>query len=240
MTSLQIPLSIIIAGVLISGAVVFSNDGISSRAPQGGSANAGAVAEGHGAFENSNSAIAKNVRQVDFESDHILGGEEAKVVIIEYSDFECPFCSRLHPTLESIVNDFGGEVAWVYRHFPLTSIHSRATGAAIASECVNEIAGNDAFWDFTHEIFINQRSLGNDVYERIATELGISESEFSECISSNRHDSRIDADVENAIASGGRGTPYSIVINQNGDAFPFSGALPYENIRSIVDAALED
>jgi len=229
MQNLQIPIAIVLAGVIVAGAVAFSSS----------SKGATTATEHNDGFGNNNSDTAENVRPVDLKRDHVVGNENAKVTIIEYSDFECPFCARFHPTLEKIVEDFGGEVAWVYRHFPLTSIHSKATGAAVASECVAELGGNDAFWDFSAQAFQNQHNLGPEFYTSVASSLGVSETDFSECIDSGRYDKRIQEDLENVVESGGRGTPFSIVINEKGEVFPFSGALPYENVRSIVEQALE-
>lgn len=88
------------------------------------------------------------------ENDHIQGDiTKAQVVIIEYSDFECPFCARFHPTLEKIVAESNGNIAWVYRQFPLTQIHQHAMERAIASECVAKIKGNDAFWKYADLLF---------------------------------------------------------------------------------------
>lgn len=235
MQNISIPISIVIAGAIVAGAILFTSDG--TRAS--GTTNPSETAAGHNSFGNSNSNAAANVRPVDLEIDHIFGNPNAKVKIVEYSDFECPFCSRLHPTLESVVEDFGGEVAWVYRHFPLTSIHPRATGAAIASECVAELAGNDAFWQFGTEVFKNQRGLNEALYIREAQNLGIEAADFEACLGSGKYEIKVANDAQNAVQSGGRGTPFTVVINENGDVFPFSGALPYENVRSIVEAALE-
>lgn len=87
------------------------------------------------------------------ENDHIYGNKDAKVTVIEYSDFECPFCRSFHPVVERAVNSFDGEVNWVYRHFPLEAIHPNARNMAHASECVAELGGNDAFWAFSDQLF---------------------------------------------------------------------------------------
>jgi len=91
-------------------------------------------------------------------ADHILGNPTAKVVIIAYSDFECPFCKSFHDTLHQIVANEGasGEVAWVLRHFPLTELHDSALPLARASECAAEVAGNEGFWRFADLLFKNQ------------------------------------------------------------------------------------
>jgi len=87
-------------------------------------------------------------------SEHILGDiTKAQVTIIEYSDFECPFCARFHPILEKIVSESNGNVAWVYRNFPLVQIHQHAMERAIAAECVAKIKGNNAFWKYADLLF---------------------------------------------------------------------------------------
>ncbi|MFA6392828.1 MAG: thioredoxin domain-containing protein [Candidatus Paceibacterota bacterium] len=88
------------------------------------------------------------------DGEHILGNPKtAKVTIIEYSDFECPFCARFHPILERIINESNGSIAWVYRQFPLVQIHQHAMERAIASECIAKIKGNDAFWKYGDLLF---------------------------------------------------------------------------------------
>lgn len=218
-----IPASIIVAGGLIAGAVFFSFN---------------TQTQNTSSFGNNLSPTAENIQPVT-ESDHIRGSKDAKVTIVEYSDYECPFCKRIHPTLKQIVEEFAGEVRWVYRHFPLTSIHSRAFAASVASECTARLGGNDAFWVFTDEVFSNQQKLGSSLYEEIVSDLGLSVGTFRSCIGNNEIAESVEKDYQNAIDSGGRGTPFVVVINEKGETFPFSGALPYQQVRSIIESALE-
>lgn len=95
--------------------------------------------------------VAGTVAPIDFERDHILGDRSARVAIIEYSDYECPFCHRVHPTYKQIMDQYDGKVMWVFRHFPL-AFHPEAMPLAIASECVASLKGNDAFWKFTDDV----------------------------------------------------------------------------------------
>ena len=224
--SFIIPGAIVVSGIIIAGALLLTGSDLQSA--RGNTAG----------FGNNLSPTAESVRPVD-ENDHILGNANAKISIVEYSDFECPFCRRLHPTLARIVEESDGDVLWVYRHFPLTSIHSRALSASLASECAAELGGNDVFWKFSGGLFENQSALGRDLYTRLATENGISESKFISCLDSEKYSEHVQADRENAIASGGGGTPFNIVINEKGEVFPFSGALPYEQIKQIIEAALQ-
>jgi protein-disulfide isomerase len=105
-----------------------------------------------GEFQNDKSEAAASMPAVS-DSDHFRGSRDAKVVFVEYSDYDCPFCSRLHPTLKRLVDEYDGRVAWVYRHFPLTQLHPQARDVSIAAECAAELGGNDAFWEFTDRYF---------------------------------------------------------------------------------------
>jgi len=210
--------AIVIAGIVIAGTLLF----IGKDSTGGGQLAQG----GRGAF-----------RDVE-ASDHVRGSREAVVSIVEFSDFECPFCARLHPTLSQVVDDFDGEVNWVYRHFPLSQIHSRALGAAIASECVAELGDNNAFWTFADETFANQHSLSNDLYLELAKNAGIDENAFNTCIESRETNAEVTEDRNEAVDAGGRGTPFVVIVTADGELRTFSGALPYENIRALVEEAL--
>jgi len=87
------------------------------------------------------------------EKDHVRGNRSAKIKLVEYSDFECPFCQRFHLTAKQVLDEYGNDVAWVYRHFPLDQLHPKARPTAEASECVYELGGDEAFWKFTDEVF---------------------------------------------------------------------------------------
>lgn len=108
-----------------------------------------ALAEGEGSVADSEEAQALEQMTPINESDHIKGNRDAKVVIVEYSDFDCPFCTRFHNTMNSIVKKYPPtEVAWVYRHFPLAQLHPDAETVSVAAECVAKLEGNEAFWKF--------------------------------------------------------------------------------------------
>jgi protein-disulfide isomerase len=95
------------------------------------------------------------IRPADFSKDHYYGNQNAEVVIIEYSDLQCPYCSKAHVILKKIVDDSNGQIVWIYRHLPLVSLHPNAFAAAHTSECVASIAGNDAFWKFIEYLLAN-------------------------------------------------------------------------------------
>lgn len=133
-----VPIAIVIAGGLIAGALFISN---SKKAP------GGPPEPGQG-------EVAEEVRGVQSD-DHVLGNPEADVVIVEYSDTECPFCKMYHATLHQIMEEYGadGKVAWVYRHFPLEQLHPKAPKEAEALECAAEQGGNEIFWKYTDKLY---------------------------------------------------------------------------------------
>lgn len=214
-----VPAAIIVAGLLIAGAVVFS----------GGGSTASTTTENHAGSQPSSEF------RMPSEDDHVRGSLDAPIKIVEFSDFECPFCGRIHPTLTRIVEE-NDDVAWVYRHFPLSS-HSNAFSAAVASECVARVGGNDAFWNFADNAFANQRQLGNGFYESFVRDAGLDVNAFMSCLTDDQVASEVQRDLDEVIAVGGRGTPHVVVVTANNELIPFSGALPYEQVMSVVEQA---
>lgn len=173
------------------------------------------------------------------DQDHIRGSLDARVFIVEYSDFECPFCSRFHPTAQQALNEYGDDVAWVYRHFPLDTLHPRARPAAEASECVADIAGNDAFWVFADYLFENQETaLSESGLETAASEAGVDTAEFNECIESGKFAQTVEDDYQEGLTAGVTGTPGNFIVNQDGEVWALPGAVPFENLQSVIDEAL--
>ena len=170
-------------------------------------------------------------------ADHIRGDlSKAKVVVVEYSDFECPFCSRHHPTLVDIFDDYGTDIAWVYRHFPL-SFHPEANPAALASECANE---QGKFWEYADALFENQDKLSDTYYKSLAKELGMKTSQFNDCLDTAKYQDVVDADTASGRAAGVSGTPATfingvLVAGSNGSSV---GAAPKSTFTTLIDAAL--
>lgn len=107
------------------------------------------------------------------EDDFVYGDPDAPIAMVEYSDFECPYCSRFHPTAKQIVDDYPGQVKWIYKNFPLSSIHPSAQSAAEAAECAAEQGGNEAFWAYGDLLFQNQQALNKATYLKLAQQLGL-------------------------------------------------------------------
>jgi len=232
--TLAMPIAIIIAGVLIAGAVIYSggkstNNNI-AKAPQ-----QQAIAPQTGDLE--------KIIPVTPE-DHIRGDINAPVKIVEYSDTECPFCKRFHETMQQVIDGYGknGKVAWVYRHFPLDQLHSRARKEAEATECAGGLGGNDKFWAYLDRLMeITPANNGLDPAElpKIAEYVGLDKTKFNECLSSGKYAQKIEEHVQNAVATGGNGTPWSVVIGKNGKKYPLNGAQPYESVKQLIETALQ-
>ena len=174
------------------------------------------------------------------DKDWIRGRKDAKITLIEFSDTECPYCKKIHPTLKRIVEE-NPEVRWVYRHFPLVSLHPKAPKEAEALECAGELGGNDAFWAYLDRLFeITPANNGLDLNElpNIAKYVGLNENKFKECLDSGKYAKKVQDHYNQAVAAGGRGTPYSIIITPDGNKIPISGAVSYTQLKQLIDSLL--
>ena len=167
-------------------------------------------------------------------NDHIVGSLSAPIVLVEYSDFQCPYCQMVYPTLKQIVDGSNGQIAWVYREFPLTSIHPQAQPAALAAECISHELGNDAFWKFADTIFADQTKMSPAYYAQLAAQLGANPTTFASCVSSGKYQSVLDQGTQEAESNGGNGTPFTVVVG-NGVQVPVSGAQPLANFEAVIN-----
>lgn len=176
------------------------------------------------------------------DKDHIIGSRNAEVVVVEYSDTECPFCKVFHGTMKEVVAQYNGKVAWVYRHLPIAQLHSRAAKEAEATECVAELGGNQAFWQYLDKIFEttgSNNTLDPAQLPKLAVEVGIDEVKFNSCLSSGKYAEAVANSVEEGYKAGARGTPYSIAISKNGEQATINGAEPYANVKAKIDSLLK-
>lgn len=173
------------------------------------------------------------------DSDYVMGNREADVILIEYSDLECPFCEKFHPTAKLAVDEYGDKIAWVYRHFPLETIHPRALPSAIASECVGKQTGDEGFWKFLDMVFSDQTKYLTDAGLReAAVASGVEGDSFDSCYSNSEFEDKIRDSASKATEAGVTGTPATFVINKNGDAWLVPGAVPYESLKATIEEAL--
>lgn len=219
---LVLPAAIIISGLILAVAIfVFRSDG-------GPSASAGDVSQ---------------TRPVSPE-DHMIGNPEAKVKIVEYSDIDCRYCKGFQKTMAQLMTEYGtdGDVAWVYRHFPLVDIHRYAASHAEAAECVASIAGESSLWrfiDILHAAAPDVNQFNPRDYPGAISQLGVPEAEFTTCMDEGRFADRVQADFENALAAGGEGTPYIVVFVEGQEPVALEGALPYDAMKQVIDRSIQ-
>lgn len=173
------------------------------------------------------------------KDDKVRGDRDAPIALIEYSDLECPFCKRFHPTAQQVVDEYKGKVMWVYRHFPL-SFHQNAQKEAEASECAYELGGNDGFWKYVDAIFERTEAGGTgfavDKLTPLAKELGLDEAKFQECLDSGRYTKKIAEEMDAGSKAGVTGTPGNILLNvKTGDTRLIPGAVPFEQVKESID-----
>lgn len=176
-------------------------------------------------------------------SDHILGNPLAPVQIIVYSDFECNYCRDFHQAMRVVIANAGvdGNVAWIYRPFPLTELYPNAFKHAQAAECVAEVGGNDAFWKFADSLFANQ-PVDPREYGSLAQAAGVSGNAFATCYSAvpREIDTRITANRQNALDIGAVGTPFSVLLSPNKPPMIMDGAYTAAAIELLIEQALQN
>ncbi len=165
--------------------------------------------------------------------DAVWGSATAPVTIVEFLDLQCPFCSRVQPTLDALKQQYGTDkVRIVYKHNPLP-FHTNALPAALAAQAVFEIAGSEAFFAFTRQIFDNQASMSSDYYERVARGLGVDVGQLRQHMRGAHALAKVQADMDLARRIGANGTP-DFRIN----GIDVSGAQPLDQFRSVIDLEL--
>ncbi len=175
------------------------------------------------------SAGANNLKEIT-KDDHIRGNKDAPIVLVEFSDFQCPFCSKVHPTLKRLFEEYNGQIAWVYKHLPLDSLHPYARYAAEASECA---ADQGMFWEYADELYAGQPSIGPEYIFTIAQKIGLNVNRFEICVNSGKFANIVKEDENEAKSVGISGTP-GIYINDT----LIKGAVPYENFKQVIDSIL--
>ncbi len=203
--TLNLPLAIVLAGIIIAGGVFF---GLKSSNEENkvtrSSGSAGLI--------------------VDFrmpeENDYLLGSPSADIILIEYSDLECPACKFFHNSMAFAMDEFArdGKLSWVYRQFPLSSLHKKAVKESEAILCAGKLGGTKSYWDLTNKIFeITPSNDGLDLTKLpdYAVEIGLNKSSFSACLDGGEMLPRIEREYNEALTAGARGTPFSILVLKN-------------------------
>lgn len=171
------------------------------------------------------------------DDDPALGPKDAKAVIVEFSDFQCPACKAAEPTVKQVLKDFGDKVRLVYRDFPLdqgcnplleSQIHPYACRAAFAADCANE---QGKFWVYHDKLFEMSPALSDDALKKYAVDVGLDSSKFNACLDSLKYLDEVKKDIADATSLGLQGTP-SFFVN----GVPLSGR-SYDDFKSAIESA---
>lgn len=190
-------------------------------------------------------SVPQIIRNVSLDDDPMKGTPNAPITIVEFSDFQCPFCGRFYSdTLPLIEKNYidSGKVNFVYRDFPIQSIHPNAVPTALAAECADD---QGMFWEMHDVIFENKSTWEKlegvnflNEFEQYAIALGLNIEEFSECLESNKHLGEIQNDLNDGRTYGVAGTPGFFVGNDKSGYVKVSGAKPYPVFADIIDRML--
>ncbi len=177
------------------------------------------------------------MNKMDLKNQPERGPKDAKVTIVEYSDFECPFCARVYTTLEQqVLKDYGDKVRFIYKNFPLSSLHPWAEDGAVASECGFQ-QGNDQFWAMYNGLFSKQGEITKDNLRDKVTEIaqgaGMDVAKFQECFDGKKTLDAVKADQNEGTALGVNSTPTFFVNGRR-----LSGAQTPENFKQLIDQEL--
>ncbi len=224
--SISVPAAIITSGVVIALALVLSGRGGTSETQ----------------LKNQAPTTTTPQAEVTLRNEDYVRGDIAKaeVVIVEYSDSDCPFCERFHTTMKDVLKSYGTKVAWVYRHFPL-DMHPNAKNEAYALECAYQIGGNEVFWSYLDQLIgiTVTPETSKTVLTSTATALGIDKNAFETCVANPATIKKIADQIAEAQALGAQGTPYSVAITKSGEQVAIPGAYPLDQMKTIIDGLLK-
>lgn len=220
-----IPLAIVVAGLAIATAVYFGN-----------TSKGGAVLKGE---QNQKADLAPVT-----DADHLIGNPHAKIIIVEYSDLECPYCKVFHTTMNTIMSEYGadGKVAWVYRHFPIAQLHPKAHKEAEATECANKLGGNVKFWEYANKIFSitpSNNGLNESELSKTAKDIGLDLKAFNECLASGEMKGIVDQNILSGTKVRVQGTPHSLILVDKKVVGTIDGAQPLEEVKAMIDNLLK-
>jgi protein-disulfide isomerase len=223
--SIAVPIAIVCGFALIAAAILFS--GSRTAAPVVAQKNIAAVPPG------------KNTARPVDDTDAIRGNPNAPIKVIEYSDYDCPFCKEFDDTMNHIMKDYGvsGKVAWIYRQFPIAELHPNAPKISEGALCVKALGGTEAFWKFSDTVFASRGVDEKTNMTRLpeyAEKAGVSRTDFNTCFNSSKFKDAVDKSIAEATAVGAEGTPYSIIVVGDQQAV-INGAQPYSVVKQIID-----
>lgn len=222
----QIAGAIILVGLLIAGAILLRGNSVPVSEKK---------------LNTSKILTDIKLRPVSAE-EHILGNKDAEVVIVEYSDIECPFCKVFHKTMHQVIAENNGRVAWVYRHYPIPQLHPNAAYEAEATECAWEQGGNETFWKYIDRLFeVTPSNNGLEIVElpKIAAYVGLDVPSFNTCLASGKYKNKVQVNVDDGAQAGVNGTPSSFILKNGKVVDNIAGAQPFEMVNQKIKDALK-
>ena len=242
---LTIPMAIVVAAAIIAGAIIYMYHPT------------GTAKSGSGQVAPSATVPDTSALPPVTAADHILGNPNAPIKIVEYSDPSCPYCKMFQTTMLQIMQNYGagGQVAWVYRQFPLNKpdangniLHANAGTQANAFECAASIGGNAGFWAFEKDWYATFPDNGasetadvdNQQLASVAKDTGLNATAFSDCLSSNKFAGVVEKEYQGGFDLGITGTPTSYIVTPTGSPIAITGAQPYATLKTAIDAILAD
>ncbi|HEX7456082.1 MAG TPA: thioredoxin domain-containing protein [Candidatus Nanoarchaeia archaeon] len=164
------------------------------------------------------------------ENSQVLGSRDAKVTIVEFSDFQCPACRAAHSIVKEVTAEYGDRILFVYRHFPIVSSHPNALGAAEAAEAAGE---QGKYWGYHDILFENQENLKKEDLQKYAKKLGLDMDKFGEALDTGKFKDKVRADIDDAQKLGVRATPTFFI---NGERY--QGVIELDKFKSLIDREL--
>lgn len=224
---LTTPVAIIIGAIIISGGLM----------------GYGAIMQGGGT---SAPTLAFKGRPID-STDYVAGNEKSKIIVVEYSDPECPFCIQLSPTIKQLKDEYGDKIAFTFRYFPLTQIHKNAVDESRAIACAGVVGGKEKYYEYIDAFFGYKMSkqttqLPKTGKEDIAKSVGLNMSEFANCMSTRQTEKTILDSIDDGVVAGVQGTPSTFILLKTRKGYDVitmvDGARPYEFFKAALDEAL--
>lgn len=211
-----VPLAVVAGSLIIAGAIIY----VGRNSPE----------------SENNAPEQESAVSFSLEGEPSLGSLEAKVTVVEFSDFQCPFCARfVLETFPQIKQEYidTGKIRMIFKNFPLMSIHENAESSAEASECAND---QGKFWEYKEKLFQSQQALSAGNLKQYAKDLGIeNEEQFDVCLDSKKYASEVSQDLAEGVAAGVTGTPTFFINGQK-----MVGALPFSEFQRAIDAQLSN
>ncbi len=181
-------------------------------------------------FGNASSTNSVSGDHITSTDDPYAGAVDAQVVVVEFADFQCPFCFQAFPVVSEIKSHYGDRIKFIYRDFPISDVHPDAEPAAEAGECAHE---QGKFWEMHDKLFINQSDLSTTALKRYAMEIGLNQNRFDRCLDSNSYAAEIQEDFNDGLLSGVDGTPTFFINGRE-----FQGTVVFQDFERIIDGLL--